>query len=80
MTDHVTPHNHEGGLFRTADQADEQQMASDVADVKPVARLSRDLFQPAVDRQTAQDQHPTTQRDEATMRSLRFPFDEGNDR
>lgn len=80
MTDHVTPHHQKDRLFRTADQTDEQQMASDVADARPVARPSRDLFHHAVERRVVEKQQPTTQHDEATMRSLRFPFDEGNDR
>jgi hypothetical protein len=75
VTDHVTPHNQDDGLFRTAEQADEQ-LVSDVADVRPVTRPSRDLFHHAVDHEAAEHQRPTTQRDEAAMRSLRFPFDE----
>lgn len=76
LTDHVTPHNQDDGLFRTAGQADEQQWASDVADVRPVTRPSRDLFPHAVNHEAAEHQRPATQRDEATMWSLRFPFDE----
>jgi hypothetical protein len=41
LTDHVTPHNQDDGLFRTAEQADEQQLTSDVTDVRPVTRPSR---------------------------------------
>jgi hypothetical protein len=77
VTDHVTPHNQDDGLFRVAGQADERQLASDVTtDVRPVTRPSRDLFHHAVDHEAAEYQRPTTQRDEAAMRSLRFPFDE----
>jgi len=75
LTDHVTQHNQDDGLFRTAEQADEQ-LESDVTDVRPVTRPSRDLFQHAVNHEAAEHQRPTTQRDEASMRSLRFPFDE----
>jgi hypothetical protein len=76
LTDHVTPRNQDDGLFRTAGQADEQQLASDVTDVRPMTRPSRDLFHHAVNHEAAEHQRPTTQRDEAAMRSLRFPFDE----
>jgi hypothetical protein len=75
LTDHVTSRNQDDGLFRTAEQADEQ-LASDGTDVRPVTRPSRNLFHHAVDHEAAEHQRPTTQRDEATMRSLRFPFDE----
>jgi hypothetical protein len=44
--------------------------------VRPVTRPSRDLFHHAVDHGAAEYHRPTTQRDEAAMRSLRFPFDE----
>ena len=76
MTDHVTPHNQDDELFRTAGQADEQQLASDVTDVRPVTRPSRDLFPHAVNHEAAKHQRPATHRDETAMRSLRFPFDE----
>jgi hypothetical protein len=76
LTDQVTPHNHDDGLFRTAGPADERQVASDVADVRPVARPSRDLFHQATNHDAEEHQGPATQRDEAAMRSLRFPFDE----
>jgi len=76
VTDHVTPHHQDDGLFRTAGQADERQAAPDVADVKPVARPSRDLFHQAVHHDAAEPQRPTPQRDEEVMRSLRSPFDE----
>ncbi len=52
------------------------QLASDVTDVRPVTRPSRDLFLHAVNHGAAEHQRPATQRDEAAMRSLRFPFDE----
>lgn len=76
LTDHVTQYNQHDGLFRTAGQADKQQRASDVTEVWPVTRPSRDLFPHAVHHGAAEHQRPTTQRDEAAMRSLRFPFDE----
>ena len=76
MTDHVTPYNQGGGLFRTADQADERQVVSDVSDARPVTRPSRDLFHHAGDHGAVENERLTTQRDEAAMRSLRFPFDE----
>jgi hypothetical protein len=77
LTDHVTRHNQDDGLFRTAGQADEREVASDVADDRPVMRPSRDLFQ-AVRHDAAERQHSTTKRDEAAMRSLRSPFEEDN--
>ena len=80
LTDHVTPHNQDDGLFRTAEQADERQSTSDVSDVRPVMRPSRDLFPHAVNHGAAEHQRPAAQRDEAAMRSLRFPFDEGDRR
>jgi len=76
LTDHVAPHNQDDGLFRTAGQADERRLASDVTDVRPVTRPSRDLFAHAVNHGAAEPQRPATQRDEAAMQSLRFPFDE----
>jgi hypothetical protein len=76
LTDHVTPHHQDDGLFRTAEQADEQQLTSDVTDVRPVTRPSRDLFPHAVNDGAAEHERPTTQRDESAMQSLRFPFDE----
>jgi len=78
LTDHVTPRNQDDGLFRTAGQADERQLASDGSDVRPVPRPARDLFPYAVDHGAAEHQRPATQRDEAAMRSLRFPFDEND--
>jgi hypothetical protein len=75
LTDHVTQYNQGEGLFRVAGQADERQLASEVADVRPVTRPSRDLFPHAVAHGAAEHQRPATQRDEAVMRSLRFPFD-----
>jgi hypothetical protein len=78
MTDQVPPHNRDDGLFRTAGQADKRQLASDVTDVRPMTRPSRNLFHHAVNREAAERQRPTAQRDEAAMRSLRFPFDEGD--
>lgn len=76
LTDHMTPHNQDDGLFRTADQADEQPLGSDVTGVRPTTRPSRNLFPHAVAHGAAELRRPTTQRDEAAMRSLRFPFDE----
>jgi hypothetical protein len=64
LTDHVTRHNQDDGLFRTAGQADEREVASDVADDRPVMRPSRDLFQ-AVRHDAAERLHSTTKRDEA---------------
>ncbi|MGH3833408.1 MAG: hypothetical protein ACRDRS_23725 [Pseudonocardiaceae bacterium] len=78
MTDHVPPRDQDGGLFRTAEEVDERQVASDVTDAGPVMRPSRDLFHHAGGYGAVEDQCPTTQRDEAAMRSLRFPFDEGD--
>lgn len=78
LTDHVTPRNRDDGLFRTAGQADEDQPASDVTDAEPMTAPSRDLFHHAVNREAAKHQRPTAQRDEAAMRSLRFPFDESD--
>jgi hypothetical protein len=60
----------------TAEQADERQLMSDVADARLVTRPSRDLFPHAVNHGAGEHQRLTTQRDEAAMRSLRFPFDE----
>lgn len=77
LTDHITPHYQDDELFRTAGQADEQQ-ASDVTEVKPVSRPSRDLFPHAVNHRAAEERRPETQRDEEAMRSLRFPFDKDN--
>jgi hypothetical protein len=77
VTDDVTPPNQDDGLFRTAGQADERQLASDVTDVAPMTRPSRNLFHHAADREAVEHQRPAVQRDEAAMRSLRFPFDEG---
>lgn len=78
LTDHATPHDPDGGLFRSAGQADEQQEPPGVEDVKPVARPSRDLFHHAGGHDAAEEEHPTAQRDAAVMRSLQFPFDEGD--
>lgn len=79
LTDHVTPRNQDDGLFRSAGQAAERQPASDVTAIRPSTRPSRNPFHDAVNHEAA-DHHLTTQRDEATMRSLRFPFDEENRR
>ena len=76
LTDQVTPNNRDDGLFRTAGQEDERQPASDVTDARPMTRPSRNLFHHAVNREAEEDQQPTAQRDEASMRSLRFPFDD----
>ena len=78
LTDQVKPHNQDDGLFRTAEQPDQRQLASDVTDVRPMTRPSRNLFDHAVDREAAKPQHPPVQRDEASMRSLRFPFDDSD--
>jgi hypothetical protein len=78
LTDHVTSHDQDGGLFRTAGQPDERQLASDVTDIGPIARPSRDLFHHTINQEAGEYPRPTIQRDEATMRSLRFPFDEDN--
>jgi hypothetical protein len=43
-----------------------------------MTRPSRNLFDHAVDREAAKPQHPRVQRDEASMRSLRFPFDDSD--
>ena len=76
LTDQVTPPDEDDGLFRTPGQADERPAASDVTNVKPLMRPSRDLFHHTVKHEADRRQRPTTQRDEAAMRSLRFPFDE----
>lgn len=76
LTDQVTPHDEDDGLFRTPGQADERPAASDVTNVKPLMRPSRDLFHHTVEHEADRRQQPTTQRDEAAMRSLRFPFDD----
>ena len=76
LTDQVKQHNHNDGLFRTAEQADKRQVASEVTDGRPRTRPSRNLFRHAVDCEAAEPQRPTTQRDDAAMRSLRFPFDQ----
>ncbi len=76
LTDQVTPYGQNDGLFRTAGQAEERQLASDGTDPRPITRPSRNLFHNAVNHGAAERESPTTQRDEATMRSLRFPFDE----
>jgi hypothetical protein len=76
LTDQVTPNNQDDGLFRTAEQEDERQLASDVTDARPMTRPSRNLFHHAVNRGAEEQQQPTAQRDEASMRSLRFPFDD----
>jgi hypothetical protein len=80
LTDHVKQHNHNDGLFRTAEQADERQVASDVTNGRPRTRPSRNLFRHAVNCEAAEPQRPTTQRDDAAMRSLRFPFDQNDGR
>ncbi|HVE97179.1 MAG TPA: hypothetical protein VNA67_09385 [Pseudonocardiaceae bacterium] len=77
MTDHATPHSHDGELFRTPGQVDRRQVAPGVEDVKPVARPSRDLFHQAGGHDAAEQHHPAAQRDAAVMRSLQFPFDDG---
>ena len=77
MPDHVMPQDQNDGLFRTAGP-DERQLASDVTDFRSITRPSRHLFHDAVNLEAAEHDPPTTQRDEATMRSLRFPFDEVN--
>ena len=78
LTNHATPHSHDRRLFRTPGQADERQAAAGVEDVKPVTQPSRDLFHPAGGHDAAEHQHPAAQRDAAVMRSLQFPFDEGD--
>ncbi len=75
VTDHERPHNDGGGLFRMAGQ-DARQLASDTTGVRPVTQPSRDLFHHAVNHEAAEHQRPNMRRDEAAMRSLRFPFDE----
>ena len=78
LTDHATPHSHDGGLFRAPEQADGRQVASDVEDVKPVVRPSRNLFHQAGGHDAVKHHHPAAQRDAAVMRSLQFPFDDGD--
>jgi hypothetical protein len=41
-----------------------------------MTRPSRNLFHHAGNREAGKHQQPTAQRDEAAMRSLRFPFEE----
>lgn len=67
LADHIAPHNQDGGLFRTARQADERQLASDAADARPLTRPSRDLFPHAVNHGAAEHQRPPTQRDEEAI-------------
>jgi hypothetical protein len=76
LTDQVTPHDENDGLFRTPGQADERPATSDTTNVKPLVRPSRDLFPHTVKSEADRRHRPTTQRDEAAMRSLRFPFEE----
>jgi hypothetical protein len=78
LTDQVRSHNRDDGLFRTPGQEDERQLASDVTDARPMTRPSRNLFHHAVNRGAEEHQRPTAQRDEASMRSLRFPFDDSD--
>ena len=78
LTDHATPHSHDGGLFRTPKQEDGRQVAPGAEDSKPVARPSRDLFHQAGGPDVAERRHPAAQRDAAVMRSLQFPFDDGD--
>ena|ERR671916_115287 len=75
LTDHERPHNDDAGLFRMAGPH-ERQLGSDTTRVRPLTQPSQDLFHHAVNHQATEHQRPNTQRDEAAMRSLRFPFDE----
>jgi hypothetical protein len=76
LTDQMTPHDENDGLFRTPGQSDERPTTSDMTNVEPLMPPSRDLF-PHTGKSEADRRHrPTTHRDEAAMRSLRFPFDE----
>jgi len=77
LTDQVKPADQRDGLFRTAGQAEKEkrQLASDATDFRRMTRPSRNLFHNAVDHEAAEPQRLTTQHDEATMWSLRFPFD-----
>ncbi|MDQ4093671.1 MAG: hypothetical protein M3143_09800 [Actinomycetota bacterium] len=78
LTDHATPHGHDGGLFRTPGQAAERHGSSGAEGVKPAAQPSRDLFHQAGGHDAAEHRHPPAQRDAAVMRSLQFPFDDGD--
>jgi hypothetical protein len=60
-------------------QADGQEVVSDVEEVKPAARPSRDLFhQVDSGHDAVEHRHPAAQRDAAVMRSLQFPFNDGD--
>jgi hypothetical protein len=76
LTDHTAPHNQDNGLFRAAEPAQERLLALERAHIKLVSRPSWNLFPDAVSHEVAGHQRLTPQRDEAMMRSLRFPFDE----
>lgn len=76
LTDHAIPHIQDNGLFRAAGPAQERLRASERARMRPVSRPSCNLFPDAVNHEIAGHQQLTPQRDEAMMRSLRFPFTE----
>ena len=72
--------NHGHGLFRAAEQVEKRQLVSDVTDFRLSTQPSMNPFPNAVNHEASQPQHVTTQHDEATMRSLRFPFNVNNRR
>src|SRR5581483_1493402 len=78
LTDHITPHNQDNGLFRVAGPVGERRLGSERARMRPVSRPSWNLFPDAVNHEVAEHQRRPPRRDEAMMRSLRFPFDEDN--
>src|SRR3712207_2087092 len=55
VTDHVTPHDHDDGLFRTA-EPDEQQLASKGTGIRPMTRPSQNLFHNAANHEAAERQ------------------------
>lgn len=75
LTYHITPHNQDNGLFHTTEPAEERQLAPGRTRIKPVSRPFGNLFSDAVNHEVVGNQR-RPQRDEAMMRSLRFPFDE----
>lgn len=78
LTDPVTPHGQDNGLFHAAERQDTRRVASGLTDVRPRTRPSRNLFHHDGNREAAKLQQPIIQRDEAAMRSLRFPFNHGD--
>lgn len=80
LTKHTKPYDQGHGLFSAAGQAEKRQLVSDVTGFRPSTQPSMNPFPNAVNHEAGQPQHLTTQHDEATMRSLRFPFNVNNRR